>query len=236
MEVKLYAKPQIVEVSKWIGEDSDLLGGTAAALCTGYEGNPINALNGAITSGHESVVEHGNFTFIISDVSRVLLAQLTRHRIASFSVQSQRYCGINATGIQALYDVDELFVVPNSMNGKKKNNVSVADDYRYFCLEAVKRYLDYVEMGVPEEDARFVLPQGIKTKLMLTMNCRELRHFLALRLCNRAQWEIRELAEKMYAICKKEAPEIFKNAGCGCMNTGCTEGKKSCGHSRKGEL
>ena len=202
--------------------DPDMVCGKAAAICTNYQGDPIKALKGALSCGHESIAEHANFTFEIEGVSRVLLAQLTRHRIASFSVQSQRYAGLGDTA---------SITIPDSI--AKTNNAVL---YGESISKALKTYEELVQNGVPEEDARFVVPQGIDTKLMMTMNARELRHFFAMRTCNRAQWEIRELAEEMLKQCKEVAPVLFADAGCGCVRGACPEGKKSCGHSRKGEL
>lgn len=193
--------------------DPDRLCGQAAAICTGYTGDPVQALRGALKSGHESVAEHASFTFAIEGVSRVLLAQLTRHRIASFSVQSQRYCGC--------YPAD--VILPDSFKDKRfMGSVNVVlnkiDDL----------YTAMVAEGIPEEDARFIIPQGITCKLMMTMNARELRHFFSLRCCNRAQWEIRKLANEMLRQCREIAPVLFADAGPGCVRGTCPEGPKSC--------
>lgn len=200
--------------------DPDVICGVAAALCTNYHGEPVKALRGALASGHESVAEHASFTFLIEGVSRVLLAQITRHRLASFSVQSQRYAGL----------ADNSVVYPESV-------------CKAGCAEAIEAmkmsqtaYLKLIEMGVPEEDARFVVPQAICTKLMMTMNARELNHFLSLRTCRRAQWEIRELADRMLALVYPVAPVLFKDAGPGCVRGLCPEGRKSCGEPRYAEI
>ena len=192
---------------------ADLLCGMAAALCTDFKGDPVKALKGAMASGHESVAEHASFTFYIEGVSRVLLAQLTRHRLASFSVQSQRYCGC--------YPAD--VILPDSFTDKRfTGSVNVVlnkiDDL----------YNAMVTEGIPEEDARFIIPQGITCKLIMTANARELRHFFSLRCCNRAQWEIRELANEMLRQCKEVAPVLFADAGPGCVRGACPEGTKSC--------
>lgn len=192
---------------------ADLLCGMAAALCTDFKGDPVKALKGAMASGHESVCEHASFTFYIEGVSRVLLAQLTRHRLASFSVQSQRYCGCYPADVS----------LPDSFADKRfTGSVNVVlnkiDDL----------YNAMVTEGIPEEDARFIIPQGITCKLMMTANARELRHFFALRTCNRAQWEIRELANEMLRQCKEVAPVLFADAGPGCVRGACPEGAKSC--------
>ena len=167
-------------------------------------------------SGHTSVLEHANFTFYIEGVSRVLLAQLTRHRLASYSVESQRY--VKMSNVQ--------FVIPESI-------LSLESDVRDFAIHHMTKslfvYEDLIESGVPAEDARYILPQAVPTKLYLTMNARELLHFFSLRTCNRAQWEIRELAKKMLKLCKSVAPELFKKAGPGCVTGNCPE-KRSCGN------
>ena len=171
--------------------------------------------------GHESVLEHVTFTFGVEGVSRVLLAQLTRHRIASFSVQSQRYVS---------YENGFGYIIPDSI-------ASLGED-------AVRQYQEqmntieswYVEwqrkLGKGErsnEDARFVLPNACETRLVVTMNVRELHHFFSLRMCNRAQWEIRQMAEEMFRLCFETAPALFMNAGPACLRGKCPEGDKSCG-------
>lgn len=188
--------------------DPDLLCGEAAALCTNYKGDPIKALKGAMASGHESVCEHASFTFLVEGVSRVLLAQLTRHRLASFSVQSQRYAGLSGNEV----------VLPDS--------ILEEDDVADAIVETmIEYYYELVKRGVPQEDARFVLPQGVSTKLMMTMNARELRHFFSLRCCNRAQWEIREMADEMLRQCREAAPVLFADAGPGCVSGRCPEAR-----------
>lgn len=198
----------------------DEICGQADALCTGYEGDPLKALRGAMASGHESVAEHAVFTFVIEGISRVTLAQLTRHRLASFSVQSQRYRGADADSV----------VIPESY---------AAHAYRgsvdALLMQATELYNAMVYDGVATEDARYILPQGITTTLMMTSNARELRHFFALRCCNRAQWEIRQLADEMLKLCKQAAPVLFADAGAGCVRGRCPEGSKSCGKPRRAE-
>lgn len=197
--------------------EPDKLCGEAAAMCTGYTGDPINALHGALESGHESVAEHACFTFRIEGVSRVLLAQLTRHRLASFSVQSQRYCGANPD-----------FVLPFSLADAELVDEIVA------ARRAVERlYNKAVALGKPAEDARYFTFQAGVTSLIMTMNARELRHFFSLRCCNRAQWEIRDLAWRMLEEVRVVAPALFENAGPGCVRGACPEGKRSCGKPHK---
>lgn len=197
--------------------DADELCGRAAAKC--YNGkDPMRSLSHAMHGGHLSVAEHASFTFEIDGLSRVALAQLTRHRIASFSVESQRYCGATHRPV----------VLPDSF--KKKGYVGSLDAALY---ELEELYDSMIKDGIPKEDARMILPQGISTSLIMTMNARELLHFFALRTCNRAQWEIRQLADEMLKECKKAAPVLFESAGCGCVNGHCPEGRRSCGKPRK---
>lgn len=208
-----------VTLKRWTA-DPDLICGEAAALCTGWKGDPLRALRGAMKSGHESVCEHASFTFLIEDVSRVLLAQLTRHRLASFSVQSQRYCGCDLTDV----------TIPQSIKDKR-----FGGSVTLMMQKVTDLYDAMIKEGVPEEDARFLVPQGVKCNLMMTANARELRHFFSLRCCNRAQWEIRELADRMLTLCRGFAPALFADAGPGCVRGKCPEGAKSCGKPRRKE-
>lgn len=148
-----------------------------------------------IKEGHDSILEHGVFTFAIEEVSRALLAQLTRHRIASYSVKSQRY---------NLED-NFSFVIPESI----RNNYDALNIYEEamdFCQHWYERLIG---LGIPKEDARYILPNAATTKLIWTINCRSLRNFLKLRLDIHAQREIRELAEKILEIVKNIAPNVF---------------------------
>lgn len=208
MEVKLISKPDMGAVS---------LCEHAAAMCTQSD-QPARALRGALRSGHDSVAEHAVFTFEIHGVSRVLLAQLTRHRIASFSVLSQRYVN----------QQDQEVIIPDSI----KQNGEMLDLYVSQVSRLRWIYDAMVEAGIPKEDARYILPQGTTTDLIMTMNARELAHFFSLRCCNRAQWEIREMADKMLSILSAEFPELFGSAGPGCVRNACPE-KRPCGHPRK---
>ena len=189
----------------------------AAAVSTGTK-NTDKALQSAMKSGHTSVLEHENYTFEIKGVSRVLLAQLTRHRIASFTVKSQRYVDHSDVAIH----------MPASIAQDDK----ARDIYLRTAGAANKAYRDLLEMGIPKEDARYILPQGITTDLIMTMNARELHHFFSLRCCNRAQAEIRELADGMLSLCRQVSPEIFRNAGPTCITEGACHEARSCGHPR----
>ena len=148
-----------------------------------------------IKSGHESVIEHGVVSFIVSDVSRSESHQHVRHRIASFAQVSQRY-------------VDEYgfnYVMPPSI----KDNVK-AEEIFIECMEHIQSaYDELTTLGIKKEDARFVLPNACTTKFAVTMNFRELRSFFKLRRDSHAQWEIREVANKMLEIVKPYAPNVF---------------------------
>ena len=169
-----------------------------------------------VALGHGSTLEHASFTFGIEGVSRVLTHQLVRHRIASYDQQSQRY--VAAHGFQ--------YITPPSIAEKPE----ALAKYEALLEEIRKTYDELTEMGVPKEDARYVLANATETKILVTMNARSLMHFFNLRCCNRAQWEIRTVAYKMLAEVKKVAPLLFKNAGATCVQTGrCPEGKMTCG-------
>ena len=168
-----------------------------------------------IKSGHLSVLEHASFTFGIEGVSRALLAQLTRHRIASFSVQSQRY---------VKFSKGANFIIPPTIS-KDKNLLA---KYNEFLKLSQQYYNDFLKADIPAEDARYVLPNASTTKIILTMNARELRHFFALRCCNRAQWEIRDMACKMLKLVKEVATILFDDAGPNCIKGFCSE-MKPCG-------
>lgn len=210
MDVKLISKPDMNAVS---------LCEHAAAMCTQTD-KPAQALRAAMRSGHDSVLEHASFTFEIRGVSRVLLAQLTRHRIASFTVLSQRYVDQS----------NREYVMPTTI----QNNDDLRDMYAEAISSLDKIYEAFIRRGVPKEDARYLLPQAVTTDLILTMNARELGHFFSLRCCNRAQAEIRLLADEMLKLLVKEFPELFKNAGPGCIRGACPEARP-CGHPRKAE-
>ncbi len=191
--------------------------------------------------GHASPIEHASFTFGIEGVSRSLLAQITRHRIASFSVQSQRYVRLD----------DFRYVVPPA--------IEAVPEAKAAFLAAMEQdaasYLDLAHKleeghaarlmaeGMPErearrkaeklanEDARFALPNACETKMVVTMNARSLHNFFRLRCCERAQWEIRALAEEMLRLVYPVAPHLFRTAGPGCLAGPCPEGRMCCGHS-----
>jgi len=172
--------------------------------------------------GHLSTVEHASFTFGIEGVSRTLLAQLTRHRLASFSVQSQRYVSYSESGFG--------YIIPPAIRALGEDAVR---EYEAQMNQMQHWYDGWRQrLGDGEsanEDARFVLPGACETRLMLTMNARELMHFFSLRCCNRAQWEIRDLAWRMLALTAEVAPALFANAGPACVRGACSEGSMTCG-------
>ncbi len=178
-----------------------------------------------VDMGHMSVIEHASFTFGIEGVSRAFLAQVTRHRLASFSVKSQRYVG-------QVKDDGQTFnyIVPPQIENLGKEAVKEYEDQMLIMQQWYNGWVDRLGNAGEStfEDARFVLPNGAETKMIVTMNARELRHFFSMRCCNRAQWEIRDVAWQMLKLCKDSARELFENAGPNCVGGKCTEGKKSC--------
>ncbi|MCS7163545.1 MAG: FAD-dependent thymidylate synthase [Thermodesulfovibrio sp.] len=187
-----------------------------------------NLINLLIESGHLSPFEHASFTFAVEGISRACSHQLVRHRIASYSQQSQRY-------VSEVEGFD--FIIPKTI---KEN-----EEIKSLFIEAMKNVHEYyckilnalekkgLKGELAKQDARFVLPNAAETKIVVTMNARELLHFFKLRCCNRAQWEIRELATEMLRLVKKIAPRLFKNAGPACITGKCPEGKFSCGEIDK---
>lgn len=200
-----------------------------------------NFLHMLMEIGHESPIEHATFTFAIEGVSRSLLAQITRHRLASYSVQSQRYVKIKEGAFS--------FVTPPEI----EKDPAAAEQYQKFMQECYRTYLELADTlqtrhekemiagGMDEkaakraaekkaiEDARYVLPNACETKMMVTMNARSLYNFFRLRCCNRAQWEIRELAWQMLRLCREAAPTLFAKAGPACLSGPCSEGSMTCG-------
>ncbi len=196
-------------------QNADFICGEAAAVCTTSK-NSESALRHAMEAGHTSVLEHATFTFRIEGLSRAALAQLTRHRLASFNVQSQRYVKLN----------NPEMIIPESIQQSQ-----FATEAGLMLKRNMNLYQRMIEAGIPAEDARYIAPQAVTTELIMTMNARELLHFFSLRCCNRAQWEIRNLADEMLKLCKKASPILFEKAGPGCVTGICPE-VKPCGHKR----
>ena len=166
--------------------------------------------------GHLSVLEHASFTFGIEGISRACSHQLVRHRLASYSQQSQRYVAQR-----------ERFaaVMPPTIAERPE----LAARFDALLTEIHRTYSALLDAGVPAEDARFILPNAAETKIIVTMNARELRHFFALRCCRRAQWEIRRMAVEMLRLARRTAPLLFADAGPGCLRGVCPEGAMTCG-------
>ena len=189
--------------------------------------------------GHESPTEHASFTFAIEGVSRSLLAQITRHRIASFSVQSQRYVRLDQFEYVTPPAVEED---PEGLAAFEQAMAEEAEHYRRIAAVLKEGHIrQLVAQGMDEEkaakkaekmaieDARFVLPNACTTKMIVTMNARSLQNFFHHRCCNRAQWEIREVATEMLRLVKQISPTLFRNCGPGCVSGPCPEGKMCCG-------
>jgi thymidylate synthase (FAD) len=168
--------------------------------------------------GHYSVLEHVSFTFGMEGISRVTSHQLVRHRIASFSQQSQRYVS---------HKDEFTSIMPDSI----AENTDARQIFAFMSETVHKAYAQLVDMGIPPEDARYILPNATETKIIMTMNARELLHFFALRCCQRAQWEIREMSIEMLRLVKKVAPVVFREAGPGCVGGPCPEGAFCCGQT-----
>lgn len=177
-------------------------------------------INRLTEMGHQSPMEHAAFTFSIEGVSRALLAQITRHRIASFSVRSQRYVSEESFN----------YVVPPAIEELGAAAVARFVGQMDTIMDWYRDWQSALGRGEKSnEDARFILPNACETKMIVTMNARELMHFFALRCCNRAQWEIRNVAWLMLEEVVKVAPNLFRDCGPGCLRGDCPEGKKSCG-------
>ncbi len=193
--------------------------------------------------GHQSPIEHATFTFAIEGVSRSVLAQITRHRIASYSVQSQRYVKLKE-GVFTFITPPEIAKDPIAHEAYQK---AMADCHKNYLELADRLQQHHTQMlmaqGLSEkearrkaeklaiEDARYVLPNACETKMVVTMNARSLYNFFSLRCCNRAQWEIRELAWAMLKLCREAAPTLFRKAGPACLHGACPEGKMTCGQA-----
>ncbi len=224
----------------------------AAKLC--YSASTIDTVMDGLTDektasfvemlsslGHESPIEHASFTFGIEGVSRALLAQITRHRMASFSVQSQRYVTEKQFGFVLPPEIEEcpeaLEIFENAMKEDQRHYDEIAAALKKKHKAALiaegkdEKTADKAAEKKAIEDARFVLPNACETKMILTMNCRSLLNFFRHRCCTRAQWEIRDVANQMLKLCFGVAPEIFKNAGPACVKGGCSEGSMTCGRA-----
>jgi thymidylate synthase (FAD) len=185
-------------------------------LLEDLSGEEVNKLvRFVVKSGHLSTTEHIYFTFAIEGVSRALTHQLVRHRLASYNQQSQRYVKFHGN-----YE----HIVPPSV----KNNPRMFSGFTALINQIHDFYEEMLKSGVEAEDARYILPNASETKIIVSMNGRELLHFFTVRCCNRAQWEIRELATGMLKIIKQVCPVVFEKAGPNCLRAPCPEGKFTC--------
>ena len=228
---------------------------SAAKLC--YSSSDIESLMNGLTTekvdtfikkltdlGHQSPLEHCSFTFGIEGISRSLTHQLVRHRIASYSQKSQRYVAegqfeyIIPPEIESVPEAKELFIKAMECDQMVYDNlVEILKQKHFQTIREYETNIKKAEQLAEKkaiEDARFVLPNACETKIIMTMNIRTLLHLFEERCCNRAQWEIRQMANVMLDICKKVAPTLFANAGASCVRGRCKEGKMSCGNPMKG--
>lgn len=214
----------------------------AAKLCYSQSGiddimenltpeNTEKFLNMLMSYGHESPIEHVSFTFAVEGVSRTLTHQLVRHRIASYSQQSQRYVKL---------DQFEYIIPPAIENDEESKRIfikNMEECQKSYDMIAERLKSRYIEEGLKKsaaekkaiEDARYVFPNACETKIVFTMNARSLMNFFKHRCCQRAQWEIRAMADMMLKEVKSVAPILFKYAGPSCVNSACPEGKMTCG-------
>jgi len=192
-----------------IAELAEKVGGTS----------PEKFLGKILKLGHTSVLEHASFTFGVDGISRACSHQLVRHRVASYSQQSQRY--VKATRPE--------YTVPETIS----SDPARLERFERMVGEIYSLYGELVDEGVPAEDARYLLPNAAQTKIVITMNARELLHFFRLRCCERAQWEIRDMATRMLELAKREAPFIFADSGPACVTGPCSEGEMTCGHPKE---
>ncbi len=169
-----------------------------------------------LKAGHHSAIEHAVYTFAIEGISRACTHQLVRHRLASYNQQSQRY---------VKFTDNFEYITPPSIGDDAELNAVFGEAVK----KAFQLYKQMLDRGIEAEDARYILPQAGETKIVVTMNARELLHFFTLRCCDRAQWEIRHLANEMLELAKETAPVLFEKAGPGCMRGPCPEGKMTCG-------
>ena len=209
--------------------------GIGARTCTSdkiptKEDDTSKALRSAISSGHESVLEHFTMTFAISGVSRALTHQLVRHRMASYSQQSQRYVDMEEFEYVTPASMDDRVIVESYDFFRNRDVYVPAREMFVDIMEYLREcYKRMVNAGIPEEDARYILPNACCTNIIVTVNARELRHIAEERMCARAQWEIRELVTKMVKQAKEVAPTLFADVGPECEKTHICHERNGCG-------
>lgn len=204
-------------------------------------GESVNKfLNMLINIGHESPLEHVSFTFAVEGISRACSHQIVRHRIASYSQQSQRYVKLEQFDYIIPHEIDEIEEARDLFIESMNKDQETYDKLTDILFE--KHYNNLIKYGKNEkeakreaekkaiEDARYVFPNACETKMVFTMNTRSLYNFLDHRCCERAQWEIKELATEMLKQLKEVAPILFKNSGPNCVKGACPEGNMTCGN------
>ncbi|MCJ7550043.1 MAG: FAD-dependent thymidylate synthase [Anaerolineae bacterium] len=192
-------KVELIAMTQYLGGDGtpEALIERAARVCYRSEsrGNPAAFLRARLRDGHESIVEHASATFEISGISRACSHQLVRHRLASYSQESQRYVDMS----------DPDLVVPDAIEASPE----ASEVWSSFVEQVKDVYSELRGLGIPREDARFALPNAAETRIVMTMNFRELRHFFRLRLAPEAQWEIRRVALEMLKQLAPHALTVF---------------------------
>lgn len=190
------------------------------------EEEKIKLIKHVLNSGHHSTLEHVSLTVGIAGISRALTHQLVRHRIASYSHQSQRYAGAGESTNEGTLS----YIIPPKISRNEK-----AKEIFVSTMGAIdEAYRKLIELGIPNEDSRFVLPNAAETRIVVTMNLRSWIHFLEERCCTRAQWEIRHTSNEVLALCQKEFPYVFSHLGPKCVRLGyCPEVKNGCGRFKQ---
>lgn len=205
----------------------------AAAICVGKldTANERNMLS-AVKSGHYSILEHLPMTFLVEDVSRALTHQLVRHRIASYSQESQRYCKIDTN--------EDWYITPKTVSSSDKQKNVYSNEWVRNALDSYDSamsvikdiYKGLIAIGIPIEDARMILPNATKTKIIVTLNARSFIEQCQKRLCNKSQWEIKEMYRLMKEAIKDIYPTVYELSIPPCVHKKCPE-TKPCGKPYK---
>lgn len=235
------------------GQSPETISATAGRLCYSaldvseilekFEQNPEQSnkqISNLAKMGHVSTFEHVSFTFAIEGVDRALTHQLVRHRMASYSQKSQRYVDMTKNAYAKVVVPDEVKKDPEALELFVKSALRDFEEYSKLTEMLVLKYTEENPeadkrdiRGKALENARALLPNACETKIIVTMNARELIHFFNLRCCNRAQDGIRTVADQMLELVEDVCPNMFKNAGAPCINGKCPEGEKTCGHPKR---
>ena len=206
-------------------QQGEYLAHLGAAICVDKLDNPTEkGMLSAINSGHDSILEHLPLTFLVEDISRACSHQLVRHRIASYSQMSQRYAKVKTRG-------EKWFITPMSIvTHRIEGNYTLNSKYQNLMVHIAELYNEMREAGIPNEDARMILPNACSTSIMVSMNARSLVEAATLRTCNRAQWEIRQMFKLMRDSIKDVYPHVWEKCFPNCTKKcGCLEAKP-CGN------